>query len=76
MITGEISLMGDREEMLTTEESAARLHVSPVTVRSYIRRKLLTAIKRGRDNFISSSELDTFQETHSTRPGKRPRKEK
>ncbi len=43
---------------LTVPEAAARRGVSPKTVRDYIARGLLTATKRGRDNYLRLADVD------------------
>lgn len=47
-------------EHLTTREAAARLGVAQGTIRAQILKGRLVAVKRGRDLFISVSELDRY----------------
>ncbi len=44
-------------EVITTEEAAKRLYVTPYTVRKYIRRGLLKAIKLGKHYLIEPEEV-------------------
>lgn len=59
--------------MLTTAEAAARLGLQPVTLRKYIKDGTIKAAKHGRDWFISTDEVDRYQQER--KPAHRPRKE-
>jgi len=48
-------------KLYTTAEAATVLGVKRDTIKQYIRRNLIPATKRGRDWFISSSELEKFK---------------
>jgi excisionase family DNA binding protein len=58
-------------ERLTTEEAAARLHVTPARVRQLVLDGLLPAEKFGRDLSIKASDLKLVEKRR--KPG-RPRK--
>ena len=64
------------DTQLTTKEVADELGVQHTTVKQWIFKKLLHAVKRGRDNYIDRSELERFKGEHSPKPGPKPRKNK
>lgn len=59
------------EEMLTVEEIAKELRVSPKTVRSWITSGELVALDIGREYRISRSNLEDFKQRRQTDRRKR-----
>jgi len=58
------------DELLTLEEVAQRLHVHVETVRRYIKKKKLTAIRLSNTNLrVRQSELDRFLKERETGQG-------
>lgn len=53
--------------LLTTHETAALLKVSEATVRAWIARRDLRAIKFGREWRIAPRDLEAFLDAHATR---------
>ena len=54
------------DELLSVEEVARRLGVTPDTIRHYIRTHRLTAIRIGNKYRIKESELNRFLDERST----------
>ena len=54
------------EKLLSVEEVAERLGVTPDTIRHYIRTHQLTAIRIGNKYRIKESELNRFLDERST----------
>ena len=59
----------EHEAMFTVAEAARRLHVCEVTVRRYIKRRELGAIKLGRGWRIPPGELEAYLLGHGLRAG-------
>lgn len=57
-------------QMLTTHEAADRLGIKPRSVVQLIRRGLIQAEKRGRDYFISTAEVESYEQKR--KPAHRP----
>lgn len=51
---------------MTVTEAAARLGLSPSTLRVQIRNKKLRSTKRGRDHWITESEVERYRRDHAT----------
>ena len=66
--------MGD--DLLTTREVSEEMKVSPDTVRGWISRRLLRAIKKGHDNLIPRNEVDRFKAEYDPKPGPKPKKDR
>ncbi len=56
---------------MTLNEAAARLGVSPITLRAQIANKRLKATKRGRDWFVGPAEVERYERESLGRPGRR-----
>lgn len=52
--------MTELEKLYTPEEAAAYLHLSPYTVKDFLRKKTLHGIKTGKKWVIKESELKKF----------------
>ena len=61
--------------MFTTKEVAEKLGYPHGTIRRYIARGLLKAIKRGHDNMIAESEIERFDQEHKRKPRKKQKEE-
>ncbi len=48
--------------LITTQETAKRLYTTPYTVRKYIRRGLLEAVKLGKHYLITEKAVEEFLE--------------
>ena len=59
----------EHEAMVTVAEAARQLHVCEVTVRRYIKRRELGAIKLGRSWRIPPGELEAYLVAHGLRAG-------
>ncbi len=57
-----------REPLMTVQEVADRMKVTPRTVGDWIRHSKLRAIKVGRDWRVSVSDLETFADAHANIP--------
>lgn len=57
-----------REPLLTVQEVADRMKVTPRTVGDWIRHDKLRAIKVGRDWRVSVKDLETFANAHANIP--------
>jgi len=54
------------KQLFTPQEVADMLQLNVLTVYSYIRNKVLMAVRMGRNYRITKKDLDTFIETHKT----------
>ncbi len=63
--------MQDEDRLLTTEEVAERLRVTPKTVREWIQRGELEAIDAGQGYRIFKRDLDAFIERRRRRKERR-----
>jgi excisionase family DNA binding protein len=59
-----------REPLLTVQEVADRMKVTPRTVGDWIRHDKLRAIKVGRDWRVSVKDLETFANAHANIPNR------
>jgi excisionase family DNA binding protein len=57
---------GAMPDYLRVQDIVERMHVSEETVRIWIRKKLLPAIRIGRDYFIDPDEFEEFLKRHRT----------
>lgn len=60
--------------MYTTKEAAKILGLSPVTMRIYANKGIIKAQKRGRDWFISQTEVTKFKLRERKKNGSRQKK--
>jgi len=60
-----------REPLLTVQEVADRMKVTPRTVGDWIRHDKLRAIKVGRDWRVSVKDLEAFADQHANIPSSR-----
>jgi excisionase family DNA binding protein len=50
--------------VVTLREAAERLGVTPDTLRQQIAKKKLTAVRRGRDWWVTDREVERYRESH------------
>jgi excisionase family DNA binding protein len=60
---------------MTTDEAAAKLGLSPQTLRNQVASGRLVATKRGRDWWITPAALDRYRAESLGRPGRRAGKQ-
>ena len=60
--------MSEGEQLMTTNEAAERLGISPGRMRQYICEGRLPTRKRGRDHFIDVRDLERLQRRPTGRP--------
>ncbi len=56
---------------MTLKEAAAQLGVQPATLRQQIANKRLKATKRGRDWYVSTTEVERYRQVSLGQPGRR-----